>query len=340
MTKKSSSSESQTLCFVLDVIHEGVWDWDANSGNVERSPGWYQMLGFEKDSLEPTVFTWEDIIHPDDYARVMSVFEDYINGNSNKYECEYRCRKKDGTYLWILDHGKIVERTQDGAVARMIGAHTNIHEQKIAQLTLQKQNKMLMEDNFNLENVVRERTLELNAINQWLEAQVKKSEMDANTDVLTSLYNRRKIEQELIREIARAKRYSSPLSLALLDADFFKKINDEFGHSRGDSVLKQLADIISAQIRESDIAARWGGEEFMLILPETNLVQAEVIAEKLRLAIMQATIDDTIQLTCSIGVTEFQLKDSRDDLFQRLDRALYQAKEKGRNQVISLTDSA
>ena len=124
---RNVETAEKTLSGILQVIREGVWDWDARSGHVIRSPGWFHMLGYDMDTFNEDVMTWEDVIHPEDYPRVMRHFEAYIGGQNGCYRIEYRCRRADGTYLWIEDHGRIVERTADGKVARMIGAHLDIH---------------------------------------------------------------------------------------------------------------------------------------------------------------------------------------------------------------------
>ncbi len=140
-----------TLNSILDLIVEGVWDWNATSRQVTRSPNWYHMLGYELGVFREDVFTWENIIHPEDYPRVMAHFEAYISGKSDKYEIEYRCKKADDTYLWIIDRGKIIEYSSDGSVSRMIGAHQDIHQHKMDQQTLLEQNKLLQADNLSLE---------------------------------------------------------------------------------------------------------------------------------------------------------------------------------------------
>jgi len=328
MTK---DKHSDSLRYVYDIIKEGVWDWNANTGRVDRSPGWYRMLGYEVDCLEKDVFTWENIIHPDDYPQVMAIFDAYITGNRDTYEAEYRCKKVNGDYLWITDQGKIVERNQDGSIARMIGAHSNIHTQKLAQEELKRQNEDLTQSNFNLENTVRLRTLELEEINKLLQQQVNQSSHDANTDLLTKLYNRRKFEMELQKEIARAKRYHSPLSLALFDADHFKQINDTLGHAAGDKALQIIANEISRNIRQNDIASRWGGEEFTVIFPGTKREGAHATAEKIRASIEGATTGLDASITCSVGIAEFDPSESHEMLLKRLDQALYQAKDNGRN---------
>ncbi len=322
---------SDSLRYVYDIIKEGVWDWNANTGRVDRSPGWYRMLGYEVDCLKKDVFTWENIIHPDDYPQVMAIFDAYITGNRDTYEAEYRCKKANGDYLWVIDQGKIVERNPDNSIARMIGAHTDIHTQKLAQEELRRQNETLTQSNFNLENTVRMRTLELEEINKLLQKQVNQSSQDANTDSLTNLYNRRKFEIELQKEVARAKRYNSPLSLALFDADHFKLINDTLGHAAGDKALQIIASEISGNIRENDIASRWGGEEFTVIFPGTTRKGAHATAEKIRASIEGSVTSIDATITCSVGIAEFDFTESLETLLKRLDQALYEAKDSGRN---------
>lgn len=116
----------------LDIISDGVWDLNARSGHVDRSSGWYRMPDHEVDSFNKDVLTWENVIHREDYPNVMTRFESYINANIPEYRILYRCVRADGSLLWIENSGKIVERNEDGSVARMIGAHTDINEAKLA----------------------------------------------------------------------------------------------------------------------------------------------------------------------------------------------------------------
>ncbi len=160
----------------------------------------------------------------------------------------------------------------------------------------------------------------------------------SNTDPLTRLNNRRFLMKALERELQRSERTQKPLALIMIDIDHFKDINDTYGHQQGDCVLKALADQMKTQLREYDIAARFGGEEFALVLPETELGKALQVAERLREAATQVRCPDQgteMALTISLGVAAFPMPRIRtiDDLIREADRALYRAKEKGRNRV-------
>lgn len=323
----------ETLDFVLDIVREGVWDWDANSGHVARSPGWYRMLGYEVGCFDENVFTWENIIHPDDYPHVMHHFEMYLSGKHDRYELEYRCRMANGEYKWIRDQGKIVTRNPDGSVARMIGAHLDIHEQKQAQSTLERQCRLLQQDNFSLENLIRERTDELEKLNTRLEEKVAEVSHLAMIDQLTGLHNRYSFERELEREMARALRYDTPMSITLFDIDYFKQLNDSYGHRAGDIALVRVGEAVTYCTRKTDISARWGGDEFAVIFPEANLEHAIAITQKLLDCIGKITLDGQRTLSGSFGVTQYEKGDTRDVLMWRADKALYAAKMDGRANI-------
>lgn len=327
---------SDTLTYVYDIISEGIWDWHCGTGYVYRSPGWYRMLGYEVDCFEANVNTWEDVIHPDDYQRVMAHFEGYLQGRTEQYKIQYRCKKADKTYLWVEDSARIVERAEDGSPLRMIGAHNNIHEAKVAQQALRKQNDLLKNTNASLEEQINERTEQLMLLNQQLEKQMEEAQFHACHDGLTELLNRRSFEEKLSQEMNRARRYSQPMSLILLDIDDFKLINDDYGHKAGDQVLCQLAAFIVHHVREFDVVARWGGEEFAIILSNTSQSQAIHRAESLRQQIEGHTFEQNIKVTCSFGVTAYQEGDIEESIFARVDKALYRAKNNNRNNVQTL----
>jgi len=154
----------------------------------------------------------------------------------------------------------------------------------------------------------------------------------ALTDQLTGVSNRRKLYMDLQREAESAVRYDHPLSVVLLDLDHFKKINDSHGHGRGDEVLREVAKTISSLLRKADHFGRWGGEEFILLAPETTLEKASDLAERLRRAIADIDLDQP-DITASFGIAEHTPRDTPESLVKRADEALYNAKAAGRNRV-------
>jgi diguanylate cyclase (GGDEF)-like protein len=162
----------------------------------------------------------------------------------------------------------------------------------------------------------------------------------ASTDALTQLPNRRMFDEAIVRDLARAERNRSPLSLAVLDVDHFKKFNDTYGHATGDLVLRAVADALASCVRQGDIAARFGGEEFAVILPETDLSGGLLAGERMRKAIAAKVIETPqgkVGVTVSIGLVTHSPtrgKTTPTKLFELADRALYCAKQQGRNRVI------
>ncbi len=158
-------------------------------------------------------------------------------------------------------------------------------------------------------------------------------------DGLTGLYNHRYFQEVLESELDRAKRYNHPLSLLLIDIDFFKKVNDQFGHPAGDQVLQEVGNTLTKLIRRCDIVARYGGEEFAIILPETGATSAKVLAQRVRRGIEQMNVnynDQILSITISCGIASSEIDnhgDTRAELIEYSDQALYRAKENGRNRV-------
>ncbi|MBO1928152.1 GGDEF domain-containing protein [Thiomicrorhabdus sp. 6S2-11] len=155
----------------------------------------------------------------------------------------------------------------------------------------------------------------------------------ANNDQLTGALNRRVFDQFIQKAVFEFQRYREPFSLIICDIDHFKKINDNFGHNFGDEIIKQLHQELTKILRSSDSIARWGGEEFAILLPKTGLDVAVNVAEKVREYISNAEFVGQYPLTISIGVSELRIEDKAEDWFDRADKALYHAKESGRNRV-------
>ncbi len=160
----------------------------------------------------------------------------------------------------------------------------------------------------------------------------KKIEQISITDPLTGIFNRRYYDQKIKEEISSAKRYDFPLSLVMLDIDFFKKINDDYGHDTGDEVLKEYTNLISSLLRNGDKVCRIGGEEFAVILPHITVNEAAKVAEKLRTSIEKHK--KILPITMSFGAVQYIKGESTDSIFKRADNALYEAKNSGRNKVV------
>lgn len=157
----------------------------------------------------------------------------------------------------------------------------------------------------------------------------------ATRDTLTGIYNRTYFIEDLKNKMSQAARNNSALSLILLDLDHFKNINDEYGHMNGDIVLKSVASMLEESLRKSDVVCRWGGEEFIVLLPDTEIEMAGAVAEKLRVSTASLKFEGMRGVTASFGVTQVNDADTDVSLFRRLDNSLYLAKLTGRNKVVS-----
>lgn len=214
------------------------------------------------------------------------------------YEAEYRLKNRNGHYLWVHDRGKVCERDQNGHVTHVIGMVRNISDQKNLQLQLE--------------------TL-------------------ANIDVLTELPNRRQGELYAEQALAYASKYSTQVAFAVIDLDYFKAINDLYGHQKGDEVLAFVAQLLMESIPETCHLYRWGGEEFVLIMPDTDIEQAQQRLQTLHLALRTADWSDldVEPLTLSAGISAFPGQgEDFETLIKLADQAVYQAKSDGRNRTV------
>lgn len=292
-------SKEQQLNFVLESSDLGFWDWDIPSCEVHRNHIWAKMLGYTYEEIKFTTNQWADFVHPDDIQGAWKSINDALEGRTTAHELVYRMRNKNGEYKWILDRAKVVQRDAEGKAVRMTGSHADYTERKSLELELMRQ---------------------------------------AHVDYLTGLSNRRHFMEQGEVELSRAIRYGTHMSLMMVDIDFFKNVNDTYGHQVGDTVLQVLTKICQDTLRQVDVAGRLGGEEFAVILPETTCTEALEVAERLREAVASTDVRVSaglpIHFTVSIGVTTLDNKDINiDGLLNLADKALYEAKETGRNKV-------
>jgi diguanylate cyclase (GGDEF)-like protein len=250
--------------------------------------------------------------------------------NVDEFKSKYKCLSHyfisaDG-YL-NLDLSKVddalIQKIKDTKKTKRVVQIAN-HNGNIHTLTI-KIDKL--EDDENLHVIV------LSDITT-LQKRSEKLEKRANIDSLTGAYSRAKFNNLFHSEFARSTRYFNPLTILFIDIDNFKIVNDTYGHDIGDDVLKKFANLISINSREFDVLARWGGEEFILMLPQTNINDGYKLAEKIRNIIASNEFDKIGTLTCSIGLSMLNKGDSHESLIKRADNALYKAKSSGRNRTI------
>lgn len=180
----------------------------------------------------------------------------------------------------------------------------------------------------------RKRARELTEVNTLLDAHAHQLEERTKMDALTGAFNRQGVEDALRIGLGEWRRQKKPLSLVLMDIDFFKKINDTHGHAVGDYVLAEVSQIVKTHIRTNDLFARWGGEEFLLVCRNTQIEHASLVAEKIRTLIASHKFDHDVDVTASFGVATLRANETLEQLFNTADQALYRAKNEGRNRVI------
>lgn len=232
----------------------------------------------------------------------------------------YRLRRKDGSEIWVEDRGSYVYDDQGNVL---------YHEGTLRDVTARRQ----------AEEELRRAKATLEKTNRELELVLIREQHLARTDGLTGLYNYRYFFELATREFKTAMRYRRPLSVLMFDADDFKNVNDTLGHSAGDRILTSIAQATAAQMRSVDILARYGGDEFVILLPQTNAKQAYPIAERIRSNVASMSIsteNGSFSVSLSIGIAEICYvppDESVEHIVQRADKALYTAKQAGRNRI-------
>ncbi len=221
-------------------------------------------------------------------------------------------------------------------IKQVVNTHLSVVNENI-QSHLDIEMKRYNESNSKLKSVQKE----LQGMSKQcdtLKKKLNKARQDALHDALTGLPNRLAFDERINEEITRFQRYGNPMSLAVIDIDHFKHVNDTYGHKAGDKVLKAMAGVSSERIRKTDFLARFGGEEFVLLMPETDIDKALEAMNGLREVIEECHFhysDQTVPITVSIGIAMFYADDNYDSVFKRADAALYAAKGAGRNQCIT-----
>lgn len=264
-----------------------------------------ELLGWDVGTWA-TVNEWVERMHPEDRIRVVDKCVE-LSKDGIDHEVDYRALRADGTYTWVREVVHVIRR--DGETEALVGFVFDISERKKNEDELLRLKEEL--------------------------------EVLSFQDALTEIANRRAYNLFLEREWEIAVRNQTSISAILLDVDFFKKFNDSYGHNAGDSALKTIAQVLKAEVRARDIAARFGGEEFVVILPALGKKDVAVIAERIRSRIEQTRIQYDgleIPITASFGVGTIFPTESDDPVhfIAEIDKQLYVAKESGRNRVAIL----
>lgn len=279
---------------------DALWDWDLETNRIYRSPRWATMLGYAEHEIGDTREEFLKLLHPDDIGTTLTAVEEHLaRVSTGGFLAEYRLRHKDGSWRWVLDRGQAVW-DERGLPIRMAGSQTDITARKAAESLLTLQ---------------------------------------ARTDALTGVCNRREFERLFAGHFLEARLRNSALSVCICDLDRFKEVNDRHGHPVGDRVLIAFAVMLRAALRKTDLPARMGGDEFVISMPNTTADEAVGIVERIRHALKSHLFDSPgghFCVTASFGVAEL-LGDHGDSqsLLADADRLLYDAKGGGRDRTLA-----
>jgi diguanylate cyclase (GGDEF)-like protein/PAS domain S-box-containing protein len=284
-----------------------IWVTDENGVRGFFNRTLINFVGTNSETIMNT--DWSDFIHPDDRQGYLATIRQ-LHASPQPTETEYRMRSQDGKYHWFLE--KILPRIDSNNVfLGLIASATDITSIKQAELLLSR-------TNLELEQEVARRTEQLEQL--------------MLTDPLTGVGNRRHLTKRLEEETIRAQRYKRTFCAMFIDLDHFKRINDLYGHAAGDAVIIGVAERLKACLRDCDMLGRFGGEEFVVLLPETGIDDAVQVAKRMLSDVAHMQLDNIPEtITVSAGLSEWKTEETGEALLKRSDQALYRAKEAGRN---------
>ncbi len=290
--QKALRESEERLSFALDATNDGVWDANLKTGVTYHSNSYYKMLGYTPGKITTTNKFFENLLHPKDKERVLQKIQECTEGKTKDYSVEFRIKTKSGKWKWILGRGNVVSRDSNGKALRFLGTHEDISQRKHMEEKLRRL---------------------------------------ARVDSLTGCYNRRYGLELLDRLIKLSQRSKSPLLLTFLDIDGFKAINDNFGHHEGDKVLKESVKLFKLTLREIDIICRMGGDEFLLIFPDSSLKEVSLIKSRLQknLSRLNKTIKKNYSIKFSMGFSEYlsDKPETVDELIRIADQRMYEEKK-------------
>jgi diguanylate cyclase (GGDEF)-like protein/PAS domain S-box-containing protein len=302
-TARTLAETQLSLELALEGGDIGIYSAELPSGQMSTEVRYLNMLGYVPGDLELDWATWLSMIHPEDRPAVELLLQALSRGELDQFEAEYRVRHRLGYWAWVLDRARVFDRDPSDNSLRMAGTRIDVTRRREAE----RQVMRLVEH-----------------------------------DELTGLLNRRGVLRSIQRIHTSAARSGQPYCLSILDLDHFKQINDAYGHAVGDEVLRRVARGLTKDLRQKDWVGRWGGEEFVVVLPETTETQALNTVERLRTGIGKQRIRThgfELGITLSAGLALCQAPaDNPDDILALADSALYAAKAAGRNRTIFYGD--
>ncbi len=279
------------------IVSSGAWEYDVQSGHLWSSVDRFSPFDVSPENMHLSLYTFIKLVHEDDRRELVRHAATFYAGREEVFSHDLRIQDKYEHYYWVEIIG-IAGRDSAGKPAKMSGIIVDIGKRKET------------------------------------EAQLKR---EAFTDSLTGLLNRRMFRQKLLEQIEKSRNRKKTFSLLLFDLDYFKKINDTWGHGAGDDVLIHFSKLCLENKREEDFFSRIGGEEFALIVQDANVKVGRAAGERIRRSVATnpaSTRSGEIPVTVSIGCAEYHGVENPDDLFSRADKALYRAKKTGRNRVV------
>lgn len=412
------NKQKERLNLIIEGTNIGTWEWNIQSGKIIVNKTWVEMLGYKMEKYSPeNIDDWKKLVHPDDLKRSQNALDKHFKGEEEIYNAELRMKHKDGSWIWVLDRGKVVSWTDEGEPLRMFGSHTEITDRKKANQQV-KEAKELLEnltdqapgvlyqfrmfpdgsycfpyaskgiydiyeveaeeikedgrkafesvhpDDFgdfmksiydSFENMTvwhsQHRVILSNKGVRWMEGsstpekledgsvlwhgnirditerkrQEKKIKKLTYRDALTGLYNRRFFEEELKRLDTKRQ---LPISIIMADVNGLKIINDSYGHQKGDEVLEKTADILKSSLREEDILARQGGDEFAVLLPKTSKKECSKILSRIKQRTKKVK-DNKLQVPVSVAVgmaVKNEINEDINEVYQKADDAMYKNK--------------
>lgn len=286
--------------FALNEASDGLWDWSLHDNSLFLSPQWYRMMGYGPyEIMSPTLDTWKSAVHPEDVERVITQLQEHLTSKNSRYEAKYRLRNRNGDYIWVHDRGLVVKRDSENKPLRMIGLVLDITQSQ----------------------VLTEKLLH-----------------HSQCDDLTGLYNRKTGYELFGQYLNLSIQQNTQMQIVMLDIDNFKSINETYGHLSGDKAIQHFAKTIPKLIRKTDLLFRWGGEEFLLLCPNTELQTALKLIKRLLKKLSEHPFSSEsgtdIYMTASAGISGYPHHGaSIPELIKTADVAMYQAKAEGKDNV-------